>query len=118
MGLFNNSNSKTQFLEIEELLKIVNEQFIIGADDLLLAKVKKTAKGGGIITWKQMMSQDNRYKFFVGNWNYIWIFGRRKIVYVLDNQENITYMLKSGWKWKKFYKSVIEAIIVEKSKRS
>lgn len=120
MGLFNKisdvvsgavSKTETIRVSIEELADIVAKEFIYGSDKSFLIKVKKTAKGGVVVT-KQLKSKDERFEFHVGARPHGLIWLASKPVWVYDKAERKFYQLDKNINWKKFYK-VIEARIEE-----
>lgn len=112
------TKKETIRIPYEQLSEIVNDEFIKGADDDFLKQVRTTAKGGGMITQKNLTSKSERYTLYVGSWNYNWLFGRRKQTYIFDNSENKFYQLNKDRHWKKFYKAVDAAIQAEKINRT
>ena len=111
------TKKETVRLSCDELVKIVKEEFIYGADDEYLKKVCKTAKGGSVITKKQLVSANGRYKLEVGNIQRGMMFGIRKTVWVFDDETNKFYQLEKDRHWKKFYKATQSAINLEKINR-
>ena len=111
------TKTETIRLPYNELVKIVEKEFIAGADDDFLAKVQKTAKGG-IATVKEIKSQDERYDFHVGSRpnGFLWL--NSKPVWVFDNETRKFYQLDKNLKWKHFYKAVENSIKMEKINRS
>lgn len=111
------TQQETIRLPYTELVKIVAEEFIAGADDAFLEKVKKTAKGGFAIFPKELTSSNERYTFHVGTRHKpIWL--SSKPVWILDNQTNTFYQLDKSIRWKKFYNAVDAAIKMEKINRT
>lgn len=111
------THAETLRLPYEELVKFVDEEFVRGADDAFLAKVKKTAKGG-IVFYKEMKSVNGRYDFHVGTRpnGLLWL--NSKPVWIFDNEANKFYQLDKNLKWKKFFKAVETAITREKINRN
>ncbi len=99
-----------------ELANMVREVFITEKDDAYLNKTLKVAKGGVVFT-KEMITDDERYKFHVGTRpnGLLWL--PHKPVWILDNQENKFYQLDKDSKWKKFYATVKAFVSAEKSNR-
>jgi len=111
------TNKETVRLPYDKLTEIVNEEFIMGADDEFLDKVLKTAKGGFFkFSERQLESASERYTLKVGSWNDEIPLG--KVTYVIDNVENKFYQLDKDSRWKKFYKSVEAAVQMEKINRT
>lgn len=103
----------------EQMAKIVRDEFISGADDEFLEKVKKTAKGGSLFTEKKLESKTGRYLFYVGNLQRgFLLLGKRKTVWIKDIEANKFYQLDKDRYWKKFYKAVLGEINMEKINRS
>lgn len=102
----------------EQIVEILKDEFIAGADDDFLQKVLKTSKGGNLFTSKKLESKSGRYLFHVGNLQRGIIFGKRKCVWIQDNETNKFYQLDKDRYWKKFYKSADAAIKMEKINRS
>ncbi|MEE1357067.1 MAG: hypothetical protein UHG68_05815 [Clostridia bacterium] len=111
------SSCETIRMPYEELAKIVEREFISGADDLFLAKVQKTAKGGFAIT-KQLKSANSRFDFHVGARPNGCVWLPSKPVWILDHEYNKFYQLDKNIKWKKFYNAVAEAVNREKTNRN
>lgn len=107
------THAETIRLPFEELVKFVDEEFVRGADDAFLTKVKKTAKGG-VVFHKEMKSANGRYDFHVGTRpsGLLWL--NSKPVWIFDNEANKFYQLDKNLKWKKFYSAVEAAIAKEK----
>lgn len=100
-----------------DLAKIVEEEFIIGADDAFLEQVRKTAKGG-ILFPKELKSANGKYDFRVGALRRgMWLF-RMKAVWVFDNDANKFYQLDRDTKWSAFYKTIDATINREKINRN
>lgn len=112
------TKAETLRLSYAELSQIVDREFIRGADDTFLAKVKKTAKGGGLLLIKEMKSKNERFDFHVGTRPYGLAWLPSKPVWILDREENKFYQLDKNLKWKKFYKAVLESIKAEKANRN
>lgn len=112
------TKKETIRLPYEELVKIVKDEFIKGADDASLKKVKKTAKGGFMIISKEMKSKNERYAFHVGTRPYGLVWLASKPVWILDNEANKFYQLDKDTKWKKFYKAIDVAVKMEKINRN
>lgn len=106
------TGAKTIRLPYEDLVKIVYEEFICGAGEAFLVKVKKTAKGG-VVFPKEMKSANERYDFRVGTRpnGLLWL--SSKPVWIFDREANIFYQLDNNLKWKKFYKAVEAAVTGE-----
>lgn len=102
----------------EQIVEILKDEFITGADDEFLQKVLKTAKGGSFFTSKKLESVSGRYLFHVGILQRGIIFGKRKCVWIQDNEANKFYQLDKDRYWKKFYKSADAAIKMEKINRN
>ncbi len=103
----------------EQIVEILKEEFIVGADDEFLQKVLKTSKGGNLFTEKKLESASGRYLLHVGNLQRgFLLLGKRKTVWILDNEANKFYQLNKDKFWKKFYKSVDAAIKMEKINRN
>ena len=111
------TKKETIRLPYEELAKIIADEFIKGADDVWLAKVVKTAKGGCVFN-KDMKSKNERYNFHVGTRprGLLWL--ASKPVWILDNEANKFYQLDKDTKWKKFYKAIEVAVNMEKINRN
>lgn len=127
MGIFENlsdkavekfANKETIRVPYEQIVEILKEEFIVGADDEFLQKVLKTSKGGNFFTEKKLESKTGRYLFHVGNLQRGIIFGKHKVVWIQDNEANKFYQLDKDRYWKKFYKSVDAAIKMEKINRN
>lgn len=56
---------ETVRISYESLAKIIEKEFISGADEAFLKQVKKTAKGGFVFN-KELITANERYKFHVG----------------------------------------------------
>lgn len=113
------SGKETIRVPFEQLSKIVYDEFIKGSDDEFLEKVKKTAKDGCMFTEKKLESKDGRYLLQVGcTQSGVLIFGNRKTVWIKDIEANKFYQLDKDRKWKKFYKSVLGEINMEKINRN
>ena len=102
----------------EQIVEILKEEFIVGADDEFLQKVLKTSKGGNLFTEKKLESASGRYLLYVGNMQRGIIFGKRKCVWIQDNETNKFYQLDKDRYWKKFYKAADALIKMEKINRS
>lgn len=111
------TKKETIRLPYEEMANIVEREFIWGADDAFLAKVRKTAKGGFMMR-KEMKSADGRYEFYVGTRPHGLAWMASKPVWVFDIETNKFYQLDKNGKWKKFYKMVDAKIKMEKINRS
>lgn len=107
------TNSKTARLPYEELVKIVEKEFIISADNIFLKKVIKTAKGQIFAGFKELKSADERYTLHIGARPYGLLWLSSKPVWIYDAQEDKFYQLDKNTRWKKFYKAV-EAIVKNK----
>ncbi len=127
MGLFDKisdlavggiTKAETLRIPYDELVKIIQQEFISGADDEFLNKIQKTAKGGFTATYKELQSINERYIFRVGSRpnGIVWL--SSKPVWVFDNEANKFYQLDKNLKWKKFYKSIQTAIKMEKINRN
>ena len=112
------TQAETLRLPYAELANIVDQEFIRGADDAFLKKVKKTAKGGGLFFNREMKSKNERFDFHVGTRPYGLAWLPSKPVWVFDREENKFYQLDKNLKWKKFYKAVLETIKTEKENRN
>ena len=112
------TGKETIRLTFDQVAEIVKDEFIKGADDEFLNKVAKTAKGGGLFTVKNLESKAGRYTLHVGNIQNGIIFGRRKAVWIQDNEANKFYELDKDRKWKKFYKAVETACKMERINRN
>ncbi len=104
----------------EQLVKIVTDEFIAGADDAYLPSVQKTARGCrflGIIFKKSLVSATGKYRLNVsgGLW---FMFKIRKRVWVENLETNQIYKLNKCGHWKKFYKAVETACKMERINRS
>lgn len=126
MGLFDKlgdiavekiTKKETIRLSYEQIAEIVKDEFIKGADDEFIEKVRKTAKGGNMFTEKKLESKSGRYLLYVGNTQSGLLFGRRKAVWIQDNEANKYYELDKDRKWKKFYKTVESACKMERVNR-
>lgn len=124
MGIFDKATDKLiglkyERIPYEQMVSMVRENFIKGADDDFLKEIKKTAKGGmfqyGI---RSLDSKNERFRIIVnplmGSFM-IWIMG--KDVSLIDKQEGKDYMIRSR-QWKKFYKFVLRTIEDEKLNRT
>lgn len=114
------AKKETIRLSFEQVAEIVNREFIIGADDEFLSQVIKTAKGGAVKAWT-LVSKNGRYEMRVaGDIPNILdlLLGRKKVVWVEDNEANKFYQLDKDRKWKKFYKAVETACKMERINRS
>ena len=111
------TKNETIRLPYNEIVKILEKEFISGADDEFLNKVRKTAKGGFAVP-KEMKSKNERYDFRVGTRprGLLWL--NSKPVWIFDNEANTFYQLDKNLKWKKFYKAVDTSIKVEKINRN
>ncbi len=127
MGIFENlsdravekfAKKETIRVPYEQIVELVKEEFIADANDEFLQKVLKTSKGGNFFTSKKLESASGRYLLHVGNLQRGIIFGKRKCVWIQDNETNKFYQLDKDRYWKKFYKSTDAAIKMEKINRS
>ncbi len=112
------AKKETIRLSYEQMAEIVKKEFIVGADDEFLSQIIKTAKGGTVKAGT-LLSKNGRYEMRVaGDIPNILdlLLGRKKVVWVQDNEANKFYQLDKDRKWKKFYKSVETACKMEKSK--
>lgn len=107
------TKSETKRLPYDELVKMVEKEFIVGADDNFLKNVIKTAKGQIFAGFKELKSADERYTLHVGSRPNGALLLSSKPVWVYDNQEDKFYQLDKNIRWKKFYKAV-EAIVKNK----
>lgn len=123
MGLFNwledsgvkaLTGKETIRLPYDVLVEMVKQKLINGADDDLLARVRKTAKGGFLFA-KDMKSPDGRYDFHVGARQRGPI--SMKTVYLFDNEQNKFYQLDKDRRWKKVYRLLDTAIKMEQINR-
>lgn len=112
------AKKETIRLPFEQVAEIVKDEFIIGADEEFLKKVDETAKGGNMFTEKKLESTSGRYLLHVGNLQRGVAFGKRKTVWVQDNETNKFYQLDKDSKWKNFYQAVSTAVKMEKINRS
>ncbi|MDD6563928.1 MAG: hypothetical protein PUF08_02480 [Clostridiales bacterium] len=112
------TKKETIRISCEQMAEIVREEFIKGADEEFLRKVSKTAKGGGVITQKNLESKNERYTLHVGCIQAGVAFGRRKVVWIQDNQANKFYQLDKDRNWKKFYKAVDSDVKMERVNRN
>ena len=112
------TNSETIRLSYEEMSKLVNDYYIAGADDEYLKKVNVISKGGKI-KFRELMSENNRYKYKVSSypWNVLEAFLKRKSVWIYDNDTDRYYQLDKDTHWKKFYKEIEMLIKFEKINR-
>ena len=111
------SGAETVRISADALCELVKEHFIMGADDAFLEEVRKTAKGGGIFKNMELLSKNQRYKFFVSNIKKVTIFGIPKNVWILDQEKNVFYELEKEKHWKRFYMTVENMIKLEKINR-
>ena len=113
------SGKETIRVPFEQMSKFVCDEFIKGNDDEFLEKVKKTAKGGNMFTEKKLESKNGRYLLQVGGTQRgVLLLGKRKTVWVKDMEANKFYQLDKDRKWKKFYKSVLGEINMERINRN
>ena len=113
------SGNETIRIPFEQMSKLVYDEFIKGNDDEFLEKVKKTAKGGCMFTEKKLESKTGRYLLQVGGTQRgVLLLGKRKTVWIKDTEANKFYQLDKDSKWKKFYKSVLGEINMEKVNRN
>lgn len=108
------TDKETIRLPYEALAEVVTQKLINGADEALLAQVKKTAKGGFLFA-KEMKSLDGRYEFHVGARQRGPI--SMKTVWLFDNEQNKFYQLDKDRRWKKFYRLVDTAVKMEQLNR-
>lgn len=122
MGFFNElkdaafdgiMNTETVRLPWEELVKIVQQEFIIGEDETFLDEVQKTAKGA-IVGYKETVSKNGRYKFRVGARPQGALLISSKPVWIFDIEEKRFYQLDKDIKWKSFYDGIVQEINIEK----
>lgn len=113
------SNSKIIRLSYEEMAKLVNEYFIVGANDEYLDKVRIISKGGKI-KFRELMSINGRYKYNVSSYSMdiVEIFLKRKSVLIFDKDTNKYYKLDREIHWKKFFKEIEMYIKFEKINRN
>ncbi len=111
------TGKETLRLSVDDLIEIVDKEFILGSDDEYLKQLSKTAKGG--IAGKKIDSKDKRYVLEIGALQRgMLITGRRKTVWVFDNETNKYYQLDKDRHWKKFYKAVLSSVNSEKIRRN
>lgn len=110
---------ENEVIPYEQMVGMVRENFIKGADDDFLKKVKKTAKGDTFTDGMRLLdSKDERFRLIVQpvfRSFMVWIMG--KDVSFVDRQEGKHYMIRSR-QWKKFYKFVLRVIEEEKLNRT
>ena len=114
------TGQETIRLPFDKVAEIVKNEFIKGADDDFLKKVAKTAKGGAVKA-RILSSKNERYEMRVsGDIPNILdlLLGRKKVVWIHDNEANKFYELDKDRKWKKFYKAVETACKMERINRS
>lgn len=103
----------------ENLVKIVTDEFITGADGEYLRSVQKTARGCrflGIVFKKSLVSKTGKYSLNVSGG--LWLmFITRKRVWVENRETKQIYKLNKCSHWKKFYKAVELACKMERIKR-
>ncbi len=126
MGILDNLSDKavgkftkkeTIRLTYDKMVELIKTDFINGADEEFLNMILKTAKGGNFFTEKKLESKNGRYLFYVGNLQRGIIFGKRKTVWIKDDEANKFYQLDKDRYWKKFYLLVDSAIKMEKINR-
>ncbi len=113
------AKKETIRLPYEQMAEIVKKEFIIGADDEFLSQIIKTAKGGAVKAGT-LLSKNGRYEMRVaGDIPNILdlLLGRKKVVWIQDNEANKFYQLNKDRKWKKFYKEVETACKMERIHR-
>lgn len=111
------SGKETIRLPYEQMVGLVKDEFITGADDEYLGYVLKIAKG---LWYKKdgedffnLISANGRYLFKV-----LKVSGSKRSVWIEDHEANKFYQLDKDKDWKKFYKEIETAIKMEQINRS
>ena len=111
------SGKETIRLPYEQMVGLVKDEFITGAEDEYLDYVLKIAKG---MWYKKdgknffnLLSSNGRYLFKV-----LKVSGSKKSVWIEDNETGKFYQLDKDKDWKKFYKEIETAVKMEKINRN
>lgn len=108
------SGKETIRIEPKQLLQIVKDEFIFGADEETLKMLFKMAKGP---FWgRKLLSKNERYCFMINGLQRNYAFGVGRTVWVEDLEKKCFYQI-SDRKWRKFKKLFASALNQERISR-